>query len=131
MKINEQQEKEVDLEDVERLRTRKIIHVLLYCCRYLCRQSLAFCRRKNEFDGNFNQLVHLLERWVPVIEHWVGSAHLRPYKVAYLSKNSQNDYIILSSKEICKLIEEEIVSAKFFAVIMDATSDKSRRDQTS
>ena len=76
-------------------------------------------------------MAYLLARWVPIIEHWVGSAHLRPYKVGYLSKNSQNDCINLISNEICKLIAEEIVSAKFFAVIVDTTSDKSRRDLTS
>ena len=131
MKINEQQKKEVALEDAERLCTRKIIHVLLDCCLYLCRQSLAFRRCKNEFKRNFNQLAHLSARWVPIIERWVGSAHLRPYKVAYSSKNSQNDYINLISNEICKLIAEEIVSAKFFAVIADTISDKSRGEQTS
>ena len=131
MKINKQQKKEVALEDVERLCTRKIIHVLLDCCLTLCRQSLAFCRCKNEFKGNFNQLAHLSSKWVPIIEHWVGSAHLRLYKVAYSSKNSQIDYINLISNEICKLIAEEIVSAKFFAVIADTISNKSRREQTS
>ena len=131
MKINEQQKKEVALEDVEWLCTRKIIHVLLDCCLYLCRQSLAFRRCKNEFERNFNQLAHLSARWVPIIEHWVGSAHLRPYKVAISSRNSQNDYINLISNEICKLIAEEIVSAKFVTVIEDTISDKSRREQTS
>ena len=114
VKINEQQKKEVALDDVDRLCTEKIIHVLLDCCLYLCRQSLAFRRCKNEFKRNFNQLAHLSARWVPIIERWVGSTHLRPYKVAYSSKNSPNDYINLISNEICKLIAEEIVSAKFF-----------------
>ena len=50
---------------------------------------------------------------------------------SYSSKNSEIDYINLISDEICKLIAEEIVSAKFFAVIADTISDKSRREQTS
>ena len=74
VKINEQQKKEVALEEEERLCNRKIIHVLLDCCRYLCRQCLAFRRSKDEFKGNFNQLVHLLARWVPIIEYWFRSA---------------------------------------------------------
>ena len=54
MKINEQRKKKVVLEEEERLRNRKIIHVLLDCCRYLCRQCLAFRGSKDEFEGNFN-----------------------------------------------------------------------------
>ena len=42
VKINEQRKKEVALEEEERLRDRKIIHVLLDCSRYICKQCLAF-----------------------------------------------------------------------------------------
>ena len=105
--------------------------MLLNCCRYLCRQCLAFRGSKDEFEGNFNQLLHLLARWVPIIEYWFSSAHLRPYKITYLRNSSQNEYINLIGDEGGKLIAEEIVSAKFFAVVADTTPDKSRRDQIS
>ena len=48
------------------------------------------------------------------MEYWFSSTHLRPYKVTYLSNNSQNEYINLIGDEIRKLIPEEIASAKFF-----------------
>ena len=88
MNINEQRKKEVALEEEERLRNRKFIHVLLDCYRYLCRQCLAFRGSKDELEENFNQLVHLLARWVPIMQYRFSSAHLRPYKVTDLSTNS-------------------------------------------
>ena len=125
MKINEQWKKEVALEEEQRLFT------LLDCCHYLWRQCFTFRGSKDEFDGNFNKLVHLLARWVPIIEYWVGSAHLRPYKVTYLSYNSQNESINLTGDEVYKLIAEGIVSAMFFTVMADTTPDKSNRGQIS
>ena len=131
MKINEQRKNEVVLEEEERLRNRKFIHVLLDCCRYLCRQCLGFRGSKDEFEGNFNQVVHFLARWIPIMDYWFSSTHLRPYNVTYLSKNSQNEYINLIGDEIRKLIAEEIASAKFFAVVVDTTLDKSHRNKIS
>ena len=96
--------------------------MLLDCCCYLCRQCIPFRRSKNKFKGNFNQLVHLLARWVPIIEYWVGSAQLRPYKVTYLSNNFQNEYIYLISNEIFKFIADVIESAEFFVAIADTIS---------
>ena len=105
--------------------------MLLNCCRYLCRQCLTFRGSKDEFEGNFNQLLHLLARWVPIIEYWFSSARLRPYKITYLRNSSQNEYINLIGDKGGKLIAEEIASAKFFAVVADTTPDKSHRDQIS
>ena len=65
------------------------------------------------------------------MEYWFSSTHLRPYKVTYLSNNSQNEYINLIGDEIRKLIAEEIASAKFFAVVVDTTPDKSHRNKIS
>ena len=65
------------------------------------------------------------------MEYWFSSANLRPYKVTYLSNNSQNEYINLTGDKVRKLIAEEIVSAKLFAVVADTTPDKSHRDQIS
>ena len=63
------------------------------------------------------------------MEYWFSSAHLRPDKVTYLSNNSQNEYINLIGDEVRKLITEEIVSAKFFAVVAGMIPDKSHREQ--
>ena len=65
------------------------------------------------------------------MEYWFSSANLRPYKVTYLSNNSQNEYINLTGDKVRKLIVEEIVSAKPFAVVADTTPDKSHRGQIS
>ena len=48
-----------------------------------------------------------------------------------MRNSSQNEYINLIGDEGGKLIAEEIVSAKFFAVVADTTPDKSHRVQIS
>ena len=131
VKINERWKKKVALEKEGKLPNRKIIHVLLDWCCYLCRQCLAFRGSKDELERNFSQSLHLLARWVPIIEYWISSCHLRLYKVTYLSKNSQNEYINLIGDEVSKLIAEEIISAKFLAVMANTTPDKSHRNQIS
>ena len=56
---------------------------------------------------------------------------MTPYKVTYLNSSSQNEHINLINDEVCKFIAKEIVSANFFAVVVDTTPGKSHRDQIS
>ena len=52
-------------EEQERLQNRKIINVLLDCCRYFSRQTLAFRGSDDNVNENFRQLISLLTRWTP------------------------------------------------------------------
>ena len=90
-------------EEQERLQNRKIINVLLNCCRYLSRQVLAFRGTDDDFNGNFRQLVNLLTRWTPFLKNWFAAARSRPYHVTYLSANSQNEFIGILTHETRKI----------------------------
>lgn len=98
-----------------------MINVLVDCCRYFCRQCLAFRGSQDEFEGNFNQLVKLLSRWI-------SSIHTRSYHTSYLDGKSQNQFISLIGEGIRSSIVQEIKSAKFFPIMADTTPDKSHQD---
>ena len=73
--LNSERKKQLALEDQERLHSRKVIFLLLDCCRYLTRKSLAFRGGDDDSNGNFHQLVHLLAKWVPFLDHWLTRQH--------------------------------------------------------
>jgi hypothetical protein len=96
--LNSERKKQLALEEQERLHSRKVIFLLLDCCRYLTRQSLAFRGGDDDSNGNFHQLVHLLAKWVPFLDHWLSNSHLRSHQVTYLSPKSQNEFVLLAVK---------------------------------
>lgn len=107
---------------------RKIVTILLDVARTLARQGIAF-RRTEEQDGNFVQFVQLLARYVPALEAWLNDSRYRPYKVTYLHKMSQNEFIELLSAEVREKILDEVLDSEFYSVMADTTPDASHSDK--
>lgn len=59
---------------------QNVVKILINCARYLSRQDLAFRGNKEE-DGNYIQLVHLMSKYNPLIQHWLADKANRPYQV--------------------------------------------------
>ena len=121
----------VALEEQERQKNRKVIKLLLDCCRYLSRQALAFRGSEDDANGNFRQLVGLLSRWVPFMDHWMNKSLSRPYHFSYMSAKSQNEFISLIGSAVRMKIIDEIKLSGIFAVMADTTPDSSHVDQIS
>ena len=68
------------IEEQERLNARKIIALVLYCCRCLARQSIAFPDSDDDADGNFRKIVELMARWVLFLNTGSGTHNLVPIK---------------------------------------------------
>lgn len=119
------------VEEQERLHARKVIALLLDCCRCLARQSIAFRGSDDDADGNFRKIVKLMARWVPFLEHWIRNSQSRSYQVTYFSPQSQNEFIDLLGIEVRQRMVEEIKSSGAFAAMADTTPDASHLDQIS
>ncbi|CAM4965661.1 unnamed protein product [Rotaria socialis] len=109
---------------------QQIIEMLIDCARYLARQCLACCGQEDQ-DGNFYQLVHLLSRHNSVLEDWIKNINNRPYKVNYMSKDSQNEFIQLlgdcvQHENLC-----EIKEASYYSIMADSSIDSIRQDMLS
>ena len=129
--LSKSKRKEIAAQEEERLRNRKIIIVLLDCCRYLCRQCLAFRGGDDDVNGNYRQLTLLLSRYVPYINYWMNSIFARPYQVSYLSSRSQNEFIQLFGSEVRSIIVNEVKKAEIYSLAADTTPDISHKDQIS
>ncbi|CAF3350958.1 unnamed protein product [Rotaria sp. Silwood2] len=109
---------------------RAAVKVLIDCARYLSRQDLAF-RGHTDEDGNYFQLVNLLAKYNPFIQHWLSDAQNRSYKVTYMSKDSQNEFIQLIGEIMLDKILKEIKSARYYSLMADSTPDSNRQDMFS
>ena len=131
MAISSARKKQLAQGEQERLQNRKVINVLLDCCRYLSRQVLAFRGSDDDINGNFRQIVNLLSRWIPFMKSWIATPRSRPYHVTYLSASSQNRFISILGSETRKVLTDKIRSSGFYAVMDDATPDVGHVDQIS
>ncbi|XP_013777812.1 zinc finger MYM-type protein 1-like, partial [Limulus polyphemus] len=114
---------------------KHIIDVVLF----LGERGLAFNgsshRIGDSSNGNFLGLIELLSRWDPILQEHVLSVEesqkrSERLQVLYLFPDSQNEFI----SECLNLVKQHILlerqSAKYFAVIVDATPDSSHIKQT-
>lgn len=81
-------------------------------------------------NGNFLGCLELIAQFDPFL-----SAHLAKYKnpgkgnVNYLSSTCINEFIGIMAQKVEKQIIDEILSAKYFSVIVDSTPDITHLDQ--
>ena len=108
---------------------REVISILLDISRTLARQGLAFRGSENEDDGNFCQIVGLMNRHISSLKGWIDSRAKRKYKTTYMGPESQNEFIKMLADECREMIDAEIGKAPFTAVIVDTTPDVSSDDQ--
>lgn len=119
-KIKEEQEKEFN---------REIVSILLDITKTMGRQGLPFRGHSDDKNGNFYQIVQLVGRHNNYLKKWLSDTKFRPYKVSYLSKTSQDEFIKILADETRKCILEEVDKAEMFSVMADTTPDVSHKDR--
>ena len=116
-------------EEDDREQNRKIIEILLDITKTLGRQGIAFRGHGSDDDGNFRQVVKLVSKYCPELQHWLNTTRLRPYHVTYLSAESQNEFIQLIGNQIQQRVIENIKDAGMYSVMADTTPDVSHKDR--
>ena len=114
---------------------KKIVEILFDLTNTMARQGLAFREntenKEEETSSNFYQLIKLISRHNPLLNKWLEEKKLRPYKVSYLSPQSQNEFISIIADNVRSKIVQEIQSCVFFTVMADTTPDMSHKDMLS
>ncbi|CAF4027517.1 unnamed protein product [Adineta steineri] len=114
----------------EKKSNEEVIKILIDCARFLARQDLSF-RGHEDDEGNFHQLIHLLSKYNPVLDQWIKNSNNRPYKVTYMSKDSQNEFIQLLSNHVQEKNLCDIRRARYYSIMADASLDTNRQDMFS
>ncbi|CAH2276695.1 Hypothetical predicted protein, partial [Pelobates cultripes] len=82
--------------------------------------------------GNFLETFKLLAKYDPVAkQHLHRVQRTDGYIVSYLFPQSQNEFISLLGDHIRTVIFQNIIKAKYFAIMFDSTPDISHTDQMS
>ena len=116
-----------------------VIRSNIYIFFFLGGNGLAFCGSSHRIgdpsNGDFLGLIELLSRWDTILqvhvqnakEYWGKCERLR---VHYLSPESQDKFISTFSSTVKQHIMLERRIFRYFAVIVDASSDSSHVEQT-
>ncbi|KAJ1113301.1 hypothetical protein NDU88_001553 [Pleurodeles waltl] len=116
---------------------KAILVRILDCVLYLARQTLPLRGHSEDLNtvgncGNFLETFKLLAKYDPVAkQHLHRVQRTDGYIVSYLSPQSQNEFISLLGDHIRTVIFQNIIKAKYFAIMFDSTPDISHTDQMS
>lgn len=110
-------------------RKKSVIRILFDVAKTLARQSIAFRRHASDEDANFMQIVNLISRHCPDLNHWLSSRRLKPYSTKHMSPSSQNEIIEFLARDVRSKVKKEIDDAKMFSVSADTTPDAANQDR--
>ncbi|CAH2252162.1 zinc finger MYM-type 1-like [Pelobates cultripes] len=116
---------------------KAILVRILDCILYLARQTLPIRGHSEDLNtdgncGNFLETFKLLAKYDPVAkQHLHRVQRTDGYIVSYLSPQSQDEFINLLGDHIRTVIFQNIIKAKYFAIMFDSTPDISHTDQMS
>ena len=114
---------------------KRIIDVVIFLgCRGLAFTGTSH-RIGDSKNGNFLGIIELLAKYDPVLREHVtcvekSQEQQKRMQAHYLSPESQNEFIAACSDLVMQHILQERRSAKYYAVIADATPDISHKEQT-
>ena len=110
-------------------REREVAKSALMCIvstlHYLCKQGLAV-RGHTEYTGNFENLLKLRAADNASLKSWMERSG---YK--WLSPAIQNEIIQDMALSLLRSFKQDICDARYFAIIMDETTDTSCKEQVS
>ena len=115
---------------------KRIIDVILF----LSERSLAFRGTSQRVcdpnNGNFLGILNLLGHYDPLLRTHLEKVDAsqkaeKRMSAHYLSSDSQNELISACANQVLLAILNELRSAKYFSIIVDATPDSSHTEQTS
>ncbi|XP_019851026.1 PREDICTED: zinc finger MYM-type protein 1-like [Amphimedon queenslandica] len=116
----------------EKLRWREILKRIIDVILFLGERGLAFRGSTQKIghrdNGNFLGIMELLSHYDPLLrEHVIKVAESQKegkrLPVHYLSSDSQNEFISACAYHVRQTILEELMNAKYYSVIVDATPD--------
>jgi hypothetical protein len=110
-------------------RDREIARSALMCMvsslHYLCTQGLAV-RGHTDSTGNFENLLKLRSSDNASLRNWLDRSGYR-----WMSPAIQNEIIQDLAHSLLRTFKKEFSEAKYFAIIMDETTDASCKEQVS
>ncbi|XP_031569415.1 zinc finger MYM-type protein 1-like [Actinia tenebrosa] len=128
--LDEQKEKERSARAAQIERNQQIIIRISDVCKFLAKQNIAFRGHDESKDscnkGNFRELIELLAKYDPLLNEHLLKA---PKNSTYLSPEIQNSVIETLGELILSSIVDEVREARFFAIMVDETTDISHHEQ--
>uniref|UniRef100_A0A8C3IGQ8 TTF-type domain-containing protein n=1 Tax=Chrysemys picta bellii TaxID=8478 RepID=A0A8C3IGQ8_CHRPI len=120
--------------DQEAKRWHQVFERLVAVVQLLAERNLSFHgsddRLGTLYNGNFLGVIELLGKFDPVMEEHLQRIKNKEIHDHYLGKNIQNELISIVGNAVKHEIIARIKAAKYFAIILDCTSD-SHQDQMS
>lgn len=115
----------------EKERLREVFKRLIAFILYFARQNIALTGSSYNIhdpaghNGNFQQLIHTCATFDPVLKE-----HLEKHdKVHYMSPKIQNELISIIGSKVRTRILECIKQSKYYAIILDGTTDVTHIEQ--
>lgn len=91
---------------------------------YLARQNIAFAGKQNN-SGNFYELVQMVSQFDMVLKTHLENGG----RIKYLTPETQNELICIIGNKIRRSILNQVMRSKYYSIILDCTSDTSRKEQ--
>lgn len=107
----------------EKKRLKLVFERLIAMTLYLARQNLAFAGTDST-SGNFYELAKTISGFDIVMKN-----HMENSRNKYLAPESQNELISVIGDRIRETILNQIKQSKYYSIILDCTSDVSRKEQ--
>lgn len=111
---------------LEKKRNRDCLYKIFTTIRTMARQGLAFRGDGNEESSNLFQILSMRAEDDITLPQWLASKSNK-----WTSHDIQDEILKTLSHAVLREILKEVQNAAFFAIIIDETSDASRKEQLS
>lgn len=117
----------------------EIVKILFNIVHYLAKHGLALRGKTENFSamgekplGNFLDLVSLFAKYHPILANYLAKINNRSKRaITFLSNKTQNRMLQILGDDVRDSILKEVKKSKYFSVIIDTTTDVSKKDQFS
>ncbi|XP_032621703.1 zinc finger MYM-type protein 1-like [Chelonoidis abingdonii] len=123
------------LTDQEAKHWHQVSERLVAVVQLLAERNLPFYGSDEQlgtsYNGNFLGLIELLGKFDPVMQEHLQRIKNKEIQDHYLGNNIQNELISIVGNAVKHEIIARVKAAKYFAIILDCTSDISHQEQMS
>lgn len=115
---------------------RNVLKRVVSVVKKLASRGLAFRGDEEKFgsvtNGNFLMCIELIAEYDSFLaDHIARFGNAGKGSTSYLSAATYEELILLMGKSVSAKIDEEVISTKYFSIIVDSTPDVSHHDQLS